>query len=99
MPKIFEKLNDPKIIIKVYQQCLEEQNDKLSIFYKNAKIDFEIFNFTDQIVNYYTKANLVITRAGASVLGELINFNNSFYFNTIAIFSGQPPAQKCRVLS
>ena len=78
LPKIFEKLNDSKIIIKVYQQCLEEQNDKLSIFYKNAKIDFEIFNFTDQIVNYYTKANLVITRAGASVLGELINFNIPF---------------------
>ena len=29
-------------------------------------------------MNYYNKANLVITRAGASVLGELINLNIPF---------------------
>ena len=29
-------------------------------------------------MNYYNKANLVITRAGASVLGELINVNIPF---------------------
>ena len=44
----------------------------LSEFYKKAKIDYEIFNFTDKIINYYSKANLVITRSGASVLGELL---------------------------
>ena len=41
-------------------------------------MDFEIFNFTDKILNYYTKANLVITRSGASVLGELINVKIPF---------------------
>ena len=46
---------------------------KLSQFYKKNGIDFEIFNFADNIVNYYLKSNLVITRAGASVLGELVN--------------------------
>ena len=42
-------------------------------FYKKANIESEIFNFTNQIIDYYFKANLVITRSGASVLGELIN--------------------------
>ena len=59
--------------IKVYQQCQQEQNDGLISFYNKSNIDYEIFNFTDKIINYYSKVNLVITRAGASVLGELIN--------------------------
>ena len=45
---------------------------QLSEFYKKANIDYEIFNFTDKIIDYYSKANLVITRSGASVLGELL---------------------------
>ena len=46
-------------------------------FTKNG-IDYEIFNFANKIVNYYLKSNLVITRAGASVLGELINVKTPF---------------------
>ena len=73
LPTIFEKIKNSKIPIKVYQQCQKEQNEQLSQFYEKANIDHEIFNFTDKIVNYYLKVNLVITRSGASVLGELIN--------------------------
>ena len=67
-----------KIPIKVYQQCQKGQNDKLIEFYQNYKVDYEIFNFTDKIIKYYSKSNLVITRSGASVLGELINFKIPF---------------------
>ena len=56
----------------------KNQNEQLSEFYKKAKIDYEIFNFTDKIIDYYSKANLVITRSGASVLGELINIKIPF---------------------
>ena len=73
LPVIFEKLNHSKKSIKVYQQCQPDQNDELSKFYQKAKIDYEVFNFTDKIIEYYSKVNLVITRSGASVLGELIN--------------------------
>ena len=31
-----------------------------------------------KFIDYYLKANLVITRSGASVLGELININIPF---------------------
>tara|TARA_E500000178_G_C17018263_1_gene754096 strand:- start:34 stop:1125 length:1092 start_codon:yes stop_codon:yes gene_type:complete len=78
LPKIFEKLKNNKIPIKVYQQCQNNQNNALAEFYKKAKIDYEIFNFTDKISKYYSKANLVITRSGASVLGELVNFKLPF---------------------
>ena len=77
-PQIFKKLKDSKIKIKIYQQCLNSQNDQLSKFYKKAQIDFEIFNFTSNIIDYYSKSNLVITRSGASVLGELVNFKIPF---------------------
>ncbi len=77
-PQIFKKLKDSKIKIKIYQQCHKSQNDQLSQFYKKAQIDFEIFNFTSNIINYYSKSNLVITRSGASVLGELVNFKIPF---------------------
>ena len=78
LPPIFERLKDSKIPIKVYQQCQIEQKEQLSIFYKKKDIDYEIFNFTNKILEYYFKANLVITRSGASVLGELINFKIPF---------------------
>ena len=78
LPQIFLKLKKNKIMTKVYQQCQKEQNDQLSQFYKNANLDYEIFNFSNRIFDYYSKANLVITRSGASVLGELINFKIPF---------------------
>ena len=78
LPQIFKKLKDSEIPIKVYQQCQNNQNDQLSNFYKKEKIDYEIFNFTDKIKDYYYKANLVITRSGASVLGELMNIKIPF---------------------
>ena len=78
LPQIFEKFKKTEFPIKIYQQCQREQNSQLIEFYKKAQIDFEIFNFTDEITEYYSKANIVITRSGASVLGELVNVKIPF---------------------
>ena len=78
LPPIFEKIKNSEIPIKIYQQCQKYQNNQLSEFYKKAEIEHELFNFTNNIIEYYLKSNLVITRAGASVLGELININIPF---------------------
>ena len=78
LPQVFEKLKKSKIPFMIYQQCQKEQNNQLTQFYKNAEIDFEIFNFTEKISKYYSKANLIVTRSGASVLGELINIKIPF---------------------
>ena len=67
-----------EIPIKIYQQCQKNQNNELIEFYKKTKIEYELFNFTENIIDYYLKTNLVITRSGASVLGELININIPF---------------------
>ena len=45
----------------------------MTSFYENLNIDYEIFNFTDNILNYFKKINLAITRSGSSMLAELIN--------------------------
>ena len=36
-------------------------------------IDFEIFNFSNNILEYFAKTDLAITRSGSSMLAELIN--------------------------
>ena len=78
LPAIFKKLKNSLPSIKIYQQCQKNQNEQLSNFYKNAGIDYEIFSFSEKIIDYYSKVNLVISRSGASVLGELINMNKPF---------------------
>jgi UDP-N-acetylglucosamine--N-acetylmuramyl-(pentapeptide) pyrophosphoryl-undecaprenol N-acetylglucosamine transferase len=78
LPIIFKKLKNLDLPIKIYQQCLKKQNNQLSQYYNKVGIDHEIFNFTDKILKYYSEANLVITRSGASVLGELINVKRAF---------------------
>ena len=73
LPKIFKECKDAKISFKIYQQCLPEQNKFLTSFYEDLNIDFEIFNFTNNILDYFSKINLAITRSGSSMLAELIN--------------------------
>ena len=78
LPEIFKDLRELNIPLKIIQQCQKNQNNQLSQYYQSKKIDFEIFNFTNEIIDYYSKSNLVITRSGASVLGELINMKIPF---------------------
>ena len=78
LPYIFKKIKDSDFPLKVYQQCQIQQNEQLIEFYKKNQIDHEVFNFTNNITKYYSKANIVITRSGASVLGELINVKIPF---------------------
>ena len=66
------------IPIKIFQHCLPNQNEQLSLFYNSAKIDFEIFNFSDNLAKYFSEVNLAITRSGSSVLAELTSANIPF---------------------
>ena len=73
IPRIIKLSKSRKIEIKIFQQCLINQNKYLKTFYKKNKFNFKLFNFDKNILNYYKKANLVITRSGSSVLAELIH--------------------------
>ncbi len=73
LPKIFKQCIEENIKIKVFQQCIESQKNKLEEEYKNLDISFELFNFTNNILEYFSKSQLTITRSGSSVTAELIN--------------------------
>ena len=55
LPPIFEKFKNSKNQLKFINNVNENQNDELSKFYQKANIDFEIFNFTDNILNIILK--------------------------------------------
>ena len=78
LTNIFKKCSEAKISLKIYQQCLPEQNKFLTSFYEKLNIDCEIFNFSDNILDYFSKINLAITRSGSSMLAELINVKIPF---------------------
>ncbi len=73
LPKIFNQCVEANIKIKIIQQCIQDQINKLGEYYKSIKINYELFNFTENILEYFAKAQLVITRSGSSITAELIN--------------------------
>ena len=78
LPKIFKQCIKENVKIKVFQQCIESQNKKLNDEYKDLNISFELFNFTNNILEYFSKSELVITRSGSSITAELINCKMPF---------------------
>ncbi len=78
LPNIFLNCSNNGITLKIYQHCLPNQNETLQSFYKKSNINFEIFNFSDNLIDYFSKTNLAITRSGSSILAELTNANIPF---------------------
>ena len=78
LPNIFRKCKDEGVSLKIFQQCLQDQNEKLNKYYKEINIEHETFNFSNNLTNYFSKIHLAITRSGSSILAELTNSNVPF---------------------
>ena len=78
LPNILHQCSKKGIPLKIYQQCLPDQNEQLNSMYKNFNFDFETFNFSHNLIKYFSKINLAITRSGSSILAELTNTNTPF---------------------
>ena len=61
-----------KYKLKIYHQIGVSDLKDLELFYKEKEIESIFFNFEENIFKYMSKANLAITRAGASTLSELV---------------------------
>ena len=80
--KIFDTLIKKSIIelskkyrLKIYQQTNLLNLNNLKKFYKNNDIDYELFDFNEDISSLMSKANICLSRAGASTLAELVFLN------------------------
>ena len=78
LPEIMIKCFKNGAKFRIYQQCLENQINEIKKIYEKNKLDFELFSFADDMTKYYEKANLAITRSGASSLAELVNLKIPF---------------------
>lgn len=78
LPDIFLQLKKKNYNFKIIQQCNLEQNSELNKFYIKNNIDYEIFNFKSDMADIYERSNLAISRAGSSVMAELLNQNIPF---------------------
>ncbi|MCX7990763.1 MAG: undecaprenyldiphospho-muramoylpentapeptide beta-N-acetylglucosaminyltransferase [Proteobacteria bacterium] len=58
--------------IKIFHQTGERYKDTAIEEYRKRNVEAEIFAFTDKIFDYYKRSHLVIGRAGAMSLSELI---------------------------
>ena len=83
--KIFDRLIKTSIIelskkytLKIYQQTDLINFENLKNFYKDNNINNELFDFNEDISNLMSKANICLTRAGASTLAELVFLNLPF---------------------
>jgi len=80
--KIFDRLIKNSIVelskrysLKIYQQTNLVNFEELKTFYKDNNINYELFDFHEDISNYMSRSNICLTRAGASTLAELVFLN------------------------
>ena len=64
-----------KYILKIYQQTNPINFKVLKKFYEDKNIDYELFDYNEDISDFMSKSNICITRAGASTLAELVFLN------------------------
>ena len=83
--KIFDRLIKTSIIelskkftLKIYQQTNFVNFENLKEFYNENNINYQLFDFNEDIANLMSKTNICLTRAGASTLAELVFLNLPF---------------------
>jgi len=64
-----------KYKLKIYQQSNNENLEILKNFYSSKNIDYQLFDYKENISEFISDSNLCITRAGASTLSELTFLN------------------------
>ena len=82
--KLFDTIVQGSIIdlskkykLKIYQQTNQKNFQSLKLFYQANKIEYELFDFNEDISVLMNKVNICLTRAGASTLAELVFLNIS----------------------
>ena len=67
-----------KYKLKILQQTSFKNYKNLKVFYSNNNVENELFDFNENIFDFMSRANICITRAGASTLAELTFLNLAY---------------------
>jgi len=78
LPLVFENCLKNKIKLSIFQQCTHNQINQLDKKYKSLNIKYELFNYKENLLEYFDKIDFVITRSGASMISELVNCSIPF---------------------
>ena len=78
IPKVIKRMNENGFKIKIYHQCIKNQEEKLKNFYRENNISNNVFEFTDNILEFILKSDIAISRCGASTTAELVYTNTPF---------------------
>ena len=78
LPLEIIKCRKEGVNFKIYQQCLENQINEIKKIYNKFNIQSELFSFSEDMLEYYKKSDLAITRSGASSIAELTNLRIPF---------------------
>ena len=72
IPQAFSKLPlSFRKLLRIRQQCRREDIEMVKNFYIREEINAEVLGFIHDMDSHLTKSHLVISRAGASTVGEL----------------------------
>ena len=72
VPLTVEMLKNKQFEIEINQQCIKNQESSLVEFYKTKNIKYNVFKFTDNILDLISRTDLAISRCGASTTAELV---------------------------
>ncbi len=71
IPSAIQMLKNEIKNVEINQQCLLEQKNEITDFYKKNQIKFNVFEFEKDISKLLSSADLAITRCGAATTAEL----------------------------
>jgi len=73
IPSAIRMIKEERYEIEIRQQCVEHQKKSLVEFYRKNNIKSNIFNFTNNILDFISSSDLAISRCGASTTAELVH--------------------------
>jgi len=73
IPKVVKMIQSKGYKIKINQQCVKGQKNKIIEYYKKNDIKHHVFEFDSDILKLILSSDLAVTRCGASTTAELMH--------------------------
>ena len=71
IPRVVKMIKDEGYEIEINQQCVANQRESITDYYKKNNIKSNVFEFVKNILKLVLSSNLAVTRCGSSTTAEL----------------------------